>query len=330
MASKAEIAGYIVVAAFIIVGLIFTPSLYSWIKEKVHPSPLPQPYERPQGQRQRRTILEPSRVFKPYNVFTKSELNLLPLRKASSISSATKNSSFVEVDEKGNSNNKTTTGETIIQKLSAAINNKTRRQAANGSSGDARDVRSAAAAAAGGGGDNDRFDDEQTTNPCPTENGSQHCRNDNIDIDSGRTSLVSHIAINIKSPLSPSSLCDGKDNNHHGHSININDHGFHQDVVHIDGNNNNDGDDADNEDYLKEDPETADCCAICLIALENPHKQPIRILSCDHEFHASCIDCWLTTKSSRCPLCKLDIRESLGLEKRVEEAPKTPDPAHVV
>ncbi|RKP39428.1 hypothetical protein BJ085DRAFT_27431 [Dimargaris cristalligena] len=45
-------------------------------------------------------------------------------------------------------------------------------------------------------------------------------------------------------------------------------------------------------------------CSICLDDFE-PDQQ-IRILPCHHTFHTACIDQWLTTKHSRCPLCKMD------------------------
>ncbi|ORY98280.1 hypothetical protein BCR41DRAFT_364457 [Lobosporangium transversale] len=33
----------------------------------------------------------------------------------------------------------------------------------------------------------------------------------------------------------------------------------------------------------------------------------VRTLSCNHEYHAECIDIWLTSKSTQCPLCKHDL-----------------------
>eukprot|EP00249_Psilotum_nudum_P023316 c28828_g1_i1 orf=672-1274(-) len=47
-------------------------------------------------------------------------------------------------------------------------------------------------------------------------------------------------------------------------------------------------------------------CAICLenyIGGEN-----LRILPCRHQYHASCIDPWLTIWRPFCPLCKRDVR----------------------
>ncbi|KAI8061593.1 hypothetical protein BC940DRAFT_310204 [Gongronella butleri] len=46
-------------------------------------------------------------------------------------------------------------------------------------------------------------------------------------------------------------------------------------------------------------------CAICLE--EYLEGDCIRILPCQHEFHASCIDTWLTTRKKFCPICKYNI-----------------------
>ncbi|KAJ1910599.1 hypothetical protein IWQ60_010569 [Tieghemiomyces parasiticus] len=45
-------------------------------------------------------------------------------------------------------------------------------------------------------------------------------------------------------------------------------------------------------------------CSICLEDFEA--DQSVRVLPCRHAFHMDCVDQWLTTKYSRCPLCKLD------------------------
>ncbi|KAJ1975622.1 hypothetical protein H4R34_004264 [Dimargaris verticillata] len=45
----------------------------------------------------------------------------------------------------------------------------------------------------------------------------------------------------------------------------------------------------------------------CTICLEDyTAQQQVRVLPCHHVYHAGCIDTWLTTKHSRCPLCKFD------------------------
>lgn len=49
---------------------------------------------------------------------------------------------------------------------------------------------------------------------------------------------------------------------------------------------------------------SGDTCAVCLDSIED--DDDIRGLKCDHTFHASCIDPWLTTRRACCPLCKAD------------------------
>ncbi|RHZ57524.1 hypothetical protein Glove_386g46 [Diversispora epigaea] len=48
-----------------------------------------------------------------------------------------------------------------------------------------------------------------------------------------------------------------------------------------------------------------DVCAICLEEF-NDGELLRKLPLCSHEYHKECIDRWLTTKSSRCPLCKQD------------------------
>ncbi|KAJ1812686.1 hypothetical protein LPJ56_005412 [Coemansia sp. RSA 2599] len=55
-------------------------------------------------------------------------------------------------------------------------------------------------------------------------------------------------------------------------------------------------------------------CTICLVSYEKADL--VRILSCSHTYHAECVDVWLTERSARCPICKMDVRQALGLEKR--------------
>ncbi|KAJ2786914.1 hypothetical protein GGI15_001127 [Coemansia interrupta] len=66
-------------------------------------------------------------------------------------------------------------------------------------------------------------------------------------------------------------------------------------------------------------------CSICLVSYEV--ADTVRVLSCSHTYHAECIDVWLTQRSSRCPICKLDIRQALGFEHRtLAEKPSADEP----
>ncbi|GMH21796.1 hypothetical protein Nepgr_023638 [Nepenthes gracilis] len=61
---------------------------------------------------------------------------------------------------------------------------------------------------------------------------------------------------------------------------------------------------------VSEDNCTASTCAICLEDYRVGDK--LRVLPCRHKFHAFCVDSWLTTWRTFCPVCKRDARTSTG------------------
>ncbi|EMR11384.1 hypothetical protein PNEG_00409 [Pneumocystis murina B123] len=54
-----------------------------------------------------------------------------------------------------------------------------------------------------------------------------------------------------------------------------------------------------------EDASFSDTCAICLDIFQDDDE--IRVLTCDHIYHSSCIVPWFTTRRAMCPLCKHDF-----------------------
>ncbi|NXW65657.1 RN128 ligase, partial [Eurystomus gularis] len=66
----------------------------------------------------------------------------------------------------------------------------------------------------------------------------------------------------------------------------------------------------------KETGPDGDTCVVC-IEVYKPNEV-VRILTCNHLFHKSCIDPWLLEHRT-CPMCKCDILKVLGVEVDVEE-----------
>lgn len=64
---------------------------------------------------------------------------------------------------------------------------------------------------------------------------------------------------------------------------------------------------------------TASTCAICLEDYRVGDK--LRILPCRHKFHTFCVDAWLTTWRTFCPVCKRDARTSTGEPPASESTP---------
>ncbi|KAG7971893.1 hypothetical protein I3843_07G158000 [Carya illinoinensis] len=68
-----------------------------------------------------------------------------------------------------------------------------------------------------------------------------------------------------------------------------------------------------------EDNCTSITCAICLEDYSIGDK--LRILPCRHKFHAFCVDSWLTTWRTFCPVCKRDARTNSGDPPASESTP---------
>ncbi|VVA94986.1 unnamed protein product [Arabis nemorensis] len=70
---------------------------------------------------------------------------------------------------------------------------------------------------------------------------------------------------------------------------------------------------------VHEDNSTAFTCAICLEDYNVGDK--IRLLPCCHKFHTVCVDSWLTSWRTFCPVCKRDARTSTGEPPASESTP---------
>ncbi|KAL6651675.1 hypothetical protein ACP70R_010600 [Stipagrostis hirtigluma subsp. patula] len=61
---------------------------------------------------------------------------------------------------------------------------------------------------------------------------------------------------------------------------------------------------------VQEDNCTSSMCAICLEDYSIGEK--LRVLPCRHKFHAACVDLWLTSWRTFCPVCKRDARTGVS------------------
>ncbi|CAL5385485.1 unnamed protein product [Camellia sinensis] len=68
-----------------------------------------------------------------------------------------------------------------------------------------------------------------------------------------------------------------------------------------------------------EDNCTSATCAICLEDYNIGER--LRVLPCRHKFHAFCVDAWLTTWRTFCPVCKRDARTCTGDPPASERTP---------
>ncbi|KAG0704818.1 hypothetical protein DFH29DRAFT_909952 [Suillus ampliporus] len=85
------------------------------------------------------------------------------------------------------------------------------------------------------------------------------------------------------------------------------------------------------EEYAKEGRVATNCVDRCLICLDDyVLNENLRVLSCKHAFHQSCVDKWLQTGRNNCPACRskgVDNETSPSTEPSASSSTVTPQPA---
>jgi hypothetical protein len=63
--------------------------------------------------------------------------------------------------------------------------------------------------------------------------------------------------------------------------------------------------------------EIGEICSVCICEFEDGDE--LRTLQCGHVYHKECIDQWLSTLSTQCPMCKQDVRSGRRLSCTAQE-----------
>ncbi|XP_047080987.1 receptor homology region, transmembrane domain- and RING domain-containing protein 1-like [Lolium rigidum] len=78
---------------------------------------------------------------------------------------------------------------------------------------------------------------------------------------------------------------------------------------------------------VQEDNCTSSMCAICLE--DYSVGENLRVLPCRHKFHAACVDMWLTSWRSFCPVCKRDAGAGISAPPASETTPLFSSAVHL-